>query len=494
IVKDALDSPLIGVSIVLKGTTQGVISDVDGRFALSAKQGDVLQISYVGYVTQEVKVDGNKLLQITMQEDLLNLEEVVVVGYGTQKKVNLTGSVSSVSSDALESRPITQASQALSGLVSGVTISQSSGSPGGDQATIRIRGLGTFSGAGCDPLVLIDGLSGSINDVDPNNIETITVLKDAASAAIYGTRAANGVILIETKRGKKGKIQVSYNGYVGVQRATELPDLLDSWDYATLKNEADINGGGSATYTDAEIELFRNGTDPDNYPNVNHMKDLVTSGSGFQTGHNVSFSSGTDRLSYMFSMGYLRHEGIVAKNDYTKYNFQLNVDNQILSNLSLKASFSGYTSQTNEPYTGDGDMNRMIGMSVRENAAIPGRKSDGTYGYQDLFCPEGWMDSQSFLQDNYKNLLAGVEVSWEPLKGLVLSGKVGYNYTTYYNKKYISELVFDENYTYSPNSLNVSNGNENLTTLQFLAKYGKTFNKEHRLDVMFGISQESFLG
>lgn len=188
------------------------------------------------------------------------MDEVVVVGYGTQKKVNLTGSVASITPETIENRPITQTSQALAGLTSGVTVSQSSGRPGGDQASIRIRGVGTFSGAGSDPLVLIDGLSASINDVDPNNIANISILKDAASSAIYGTRAANGVILIETKRGKKGVTQVAYNGYVGWQKATELPDFLDSWDYAIMRNEADKNSGLSATYDQNDIDKFRNGS------------------------------------------------------------------------------------------------------------------------------------------------------------------------------------------------------------------------------------------
>lgn len=490
-VKAANGESIIGANVKVTGTTIGCITDIDGNFTLEVPENAQLTVSYIGFQTQEVNVDRKSSISITLKEDAEILDEVIVVGYGTQKKVNLTGSVSSVSSDVLESRPITQASQALSGLASGVTVSQSSGRPGGDQASIRIRGMGTFSGAGSDPLVLIDGLAGSINDVDPNNIASISVLKDAASASIYGTRAANGVILIETKRGKKGKIQVSYNGYAGWQKATELPDFLDSWEYALMKNEADRNQDRAETYSTEQIELFRNGTDPDNYPNVNHLKDLVTSGSGFQTGHNVSFTSGGEKLSYMFSLGYLRQEGIVDKNDYTKYNFLFNVDNQILSTLSLKANFSGWTSQTNQPHTGDGDMSRMIGMSVRENATIPGRKSDGTYGYQDNFCPEGWMDSESFYEDNYKNFLAGIELEWEPLKSLIFSGKVGYNYSNYYNKKYVSELIYDENKIWSPNSLNVSNGNTTQLTLQFLARYGKTINN-HRFDVLLGASQETY--
>lgn len=416
VVKDTNGETIIGANVTVKGQSIGTITDIDGRFVIDAPADAVLQITYIGYTSQEINIGNKKELNIILKEDAKALDEVVVVGYGVQKKVNLTGSVSNVTRESIENRPITQTSQALAGLTSGITVSQSSGRPGGDQASLKIRGVGTFSSAGSDPLVLIDGLSGSINDVDPNNIESISVLKDAASAAIYGTRAANGVILIETKRGKKGTTQVSYNGYVGWQTATQLPDLLDSWDYAAMRNEADRNDGLSATYSQEDIQLFKDGTRPDKYPNVNHLKDLVTSGSGFQTGHNVTLSSGSEKLAYLFSIGYLHQNGIVEQNSYSKYNMQLNVDNQILNNLQLKANLSGYVSTINEPYTGDGDMSRMIGLAVREYAAIPGRKSDGTYGYQDLFCPEGWLDSDSFRKDNNKNFTGGTELVWEPLK------------------------------------------------------------------------------
>ena len=184
-------------------------------------------------------------ISISLSLTVSSLNDLVVVGYGTQRKVNLTGSVSSVSAADIADRPLTQTSQALAGLASGVTVSQGFGRPGNDGASIIIRGMGTFSSAGNSPLVLVDGLASSMNDVDPNNIKSISILKDAASAAIYGTRAANGVILIETKRGQTGKLQVGYNSYTGWQKLTELPDFLESWEYAQLRNEANTNAWAS---------------------------------------------------------------------------------------------------------------------------------------------------------------------------------------------------------------------------------------------------------
>ena len=491
-VVDDKGESVIGSNIKVKGENIGCVTDINGNFALDADDNSTLEVSYVGYLTQIVPVKGRNRLNIVMKEDLQGLDEVVVVGYGTQKKINLTGAVTSVTDKALDSRPITQSSQALAGLASGVTVSLSQGNPGSDGASIRVRGQGTFSSAGSDPLVLVDGLSASLDDVDPDNIKTISVLKDAASAAIYGTRAANGVILIETKRGQKGSMQVRYNGYVGWQKATELPEYVDSWDYAAMRNEADVNQGKTATFSNAEITKFKDGSDPDNYPNVNHLKDLVTSGSGFQTGHNVSFSGGGEKYTYLLSLGYLHQDGIVAQNSYDKYNFQFNVDNQLTRTLHLKADISGYTGVQKEPRSND-DFNTMIGYSVREPSIIAGRKSDGTYGYQDNYCPEGWMDSSSFTNNKSNQFMGGVEIEWNPFKNFYLSGKGGYKYYNYYNKDYVSELVYNANKTYTPNSLSVYNGWNSLVTLQALARYSYNINAHH-FNFLAGVSQEEYKG
>lgn len=243
-----------GVSVLLKGTQRGTISDESGRFSLSVPdESAVLVFSYVGYISREVVVGSQANLDITLQEDVALLDEMVVVGYGSQRKINLTGSVSSVGGEQISRRTVSQSSQLLQGVGSGLTVRQTSGEPGGDQASIQIRGMGTFSSAGNNPLILIDGVPGSINAVNPNNIENITVLKDAASAAIYGSRAANGVILVTTKEGVRGRMKVGYETFVGRQSPTELPQYVDSWVYAEMFNEARINEGQSIVYTDEEI-------------------------------------------------------------------------------------------------------------------------------------------------------------------------------------------------------------------------------------------------
>ncbi len=221
-VSDNTGVGLPGVSVVVKGTTTGVITDMDGKYSLSnVSENATLQFSFVGMKAQEIIVAGKSSINVTMVEDAIGLDEVVAIGYGTQKKVNLTGSIATVGGDEMIKRPVTNAAAMLQGNLSGVQITQNSGEPGNEGISIRIRGTGTFSSAGSDPLVLVDGVQGKLSDLNPNNIESISVLKDAASASIYGSRAANGVILVTTKTGKEGKISMEYSGNFGIHTPHE---------------------------------------------------------------------------------------------------------------------------------------------------------------------------------------------------------------------------------------------------------------------------------
>jgi TonB-linked SusC/RagA family outer membrane protein len=484
--------PVANASVTVKGTTKGTMSFEDGTFSLRVpSENATLVISALGYTNKEVAITpSTNSYTVSLEAVNNNLNEVVVVGYGTQRKVNLTGSVATVSAKDIENRPITQASQALAGLSTGVTVSQTSGQPGNNGAGIIIRGIGSY-GAGGGPLVLVDGLATSINDVDPNNIASISILKDAASASIYGSRAANGVILIETKRGKTGKLQVNYSGYAGWQKATNLPDFVPSWEYATLRNEANQNMGASAVYTDEEIQKFKDQSDPDNYPNVPHFKNLLTSGSGFQTSHNVAFMGGNDKNRYLFSATYLSQNGIVAENGYKRYNFMLNDDGKLTDNLTLKVSLNGYTADQHSPRQYDGGMNSMINFAVREGPVYAGRKSDGTYGYQDNYSPEAWLASNSFYQGTNNYFLGGADLSWQPFRGFTLTGKVGYNFWSYYNKDYASDFQFDANKYVGPNNLSVTAGQGTQLTLQSLATYNQTIG-EHAFSLLAGVSEEKY--
>lgn len=251
-VLDNNGEPIIGASVVEQGTKNGTVTDIDGNFVLnSSKENPTLDISYIGFISQQVKARSGATTNVTMKENAQSLEELVVVGYGSQKKVNVIGSIATVDSKSLEARSASDVSNMLTGQMSGVTITQTSGNPGQDGGTIRVRGVGSF-GATPSPLVLVDGMPGSLSDLSPDEIENISVLKDASSAAIYGSRAANGVVLVTTKRGKEGRTKVSYNGSVGFSKAAELPEMAHSYDYAKFYNMAI----GTDTYTAEDIFAF----------------------------------------------------------------------------------------------------------------------------------------------------------------------------------------------------------------------------------------------
>ncbi|MGE8381097.1 MAG: TonB-dependent receptor plug domain-containing protein, partial [Sphingobacterium sp.] len=278
----AEDGPLAGVTVSVKGTSVSTSTDANGAFSIKAKAGDILVVSSVGYKSKEVTVAGNTI-SIQLESDNSALEEVVVVGFAKQKKVNLTGAVQAITSKDLQDRPVTNVSSAIQGKFSGVTITQNSGQPGKDNGTIRIRGLGTINNA--NPLVIVDGIESSMNNINPNDIESVSVLKDGPSAAIYGSKAANGVILITTKKGGSGKPQLNYTGYAGIQDPTRLPEYMNAYDHAVILNEALKNEGKDTRFSAQDLELFKNGSDPDGHPNTDWL-GLLYKGSGFQQSHN----------------------------------------------------------------------------------------------------------------------------------------------------------------------------------------------------------------
>lgn len=489
VVVDVNGIPLVGVSIMEKGTTNGVVSDLDGNFKMKAADNGVLVVSYLGYSTREVVAKAGKTLQIVLKENTELLDEVVVVGYGTQKKVNLTGSVSAVSSKELANKPVTSTAQALAGLAPGLSVLQNSGRPG-TSANVKIRGTGTFSSAGTSPLVLIDGLSGNLDDVDPTDIESISFLKDAASASIYGNRAANGVILIETKKGKTGKTTITYNNSFGWQSPTELPDFLPSWEYAKYYNMAMVNMGRQEAYTQDQIQKYRDGSDPDNYPNVNHLKWLLETGSGFQHQHNIGVQGGNDKISYNLSVGYRNQEGMTANTNNERMTALFSMKSELAKGLSLNLNINAYNNKYKAPNGEPQSIDGMIGYAVREGPIFAGEKSDGSFGYQDNYSPEAWLNGESFVENISRNISASGQLTWNtPLKGLSLIGKMGANYYTNFNKSYRAETYFDDSKTVGPSSLYVNSGNNTYTTFEAMANYEQKL-KEHYFKLLVGTSVE----
>ena len=332
---DMNGEPVIGANIVEKGTTNGIITDVNGEFSLQVSPDAVLQISYIGYNTREVAVNNQSSITIKLTEDTQAIEEIVVVGYGVQKRENLTGAVSAIMGDDLMKRPVGQTSVALQGIAPGVTITQQSGQPGQDAGTIRIRGIGTLNDS--NPLVLVDGTAMDLNSVDPNIIESVSVLKDAASSSIYGSRAANGVILITTKRAKNKEFSVSYNGYAGWQTPTDLPDKVNAIDHMVMLNEAYRNVGRSPLYTDQYIQEYREKgpSDRDHYPDVDWQK-AVYNQYAFQQNHFFTLNGGTEKMKLLAAIGYYDQQGITPNTDYNRFTVRLNSDMQFTQRFSAK--------------------------------------------------------------------------------------------------------------------------------------------------------------
>lgn len=340
-VRNESGEPVPGATVAIKGTATGTITDIDGRFSLrDVDPQAMLLFSFVGMRSQELIPGDQAVLHVVLREEAIGLEEVVAVGYGTQKKVNLTGSVASVSGDDIAKRPVTNVETMLQGRMPGVQIVQNSGEPGNEDVSIRIRGTGTFSSAGSNPLVLIDGVQGELADLNPNNIGNISVLKDAASASIYGSRAANGVILVTTKVGQEGKVAMEYRGNFGIHTPTKLFDLVtNSAEYMTLFNEARVNSGlTSGLYTDDMIAAYRDATDRKLYPNTDWL-DLLFSPAPVQN-HNLTFSGGNRDTKFNVSLGYVNQEGIMKGFSYEKYNIRLNLTSKVNDKIQFGGNFA----------------------------------------------------------------------------------------------------------------------------------------------------------
>ena len=378
-VEDEL-GPVAGASVVVKGTTNGTVTDMNGNFILNAKKGDVIVISFIGYFTQEIKYNGEQSIHVNLKEDTQKLDEVIVVGYGVQKKANLTGCVTSISAEAIESRSVSSVSAALAGQIPGVTAVQSSGAPGSQSASITIRGKNSINGG--SPLVIVDGVPGSMNTIDPQDIESLTVLKDAASSAIYGVQAANGVILITTKKGKKGdRARINYSGSVAWSSPVTLLKFLGSADYAMLYNEAVKNENPNAIlpYSDQDIENYRNGTSPNT-----DWYDETFKSNALETYHNLSINGGSEKTNYNASLGYTRQDGLIEANTYDRFNGRISVDSDISKWLTAGLNVSGYRGVKNDSWEGYSTLRQYAN---RISPTIPVYNEDGTFYYSGLNNP-----------------------------------------------------------------------------------------------------------
>ena len=507
VINDAM-GPMAGVNVIEKGTTNGTITDLDGKFTLNVEPNATLVVSFIGYKDQEIKVGSQRNFTINMSEDTQALEEVVVVGYGVQKKVNLSGSVSSVDfEEQALSRPVTNVSNALAGMSAGVQVSQSSGRPGDDGSSIRIRGIGTLNNA--SPLVLIDGVEGTMDLVNPQDIENISVLKDAASSSIYGARAANGVILITTKKGKGGKLNVSYSGRLSIAKPTNLVEqVTDYADYMTLMNESFENLEMPNHFSQSTIDLWREKSKHPNELNENGVPNYVAFpntdwqeylfGNTLVNDHNISVNGGTDKLRILMSAGYLDNPGLVDRTGIKKYSLRANIEADIAKWLTVGTrTFASQQDQELGNFDNADNFMRQTTPGVYP-------EWNGKYGAPEA--PEesatansiGWFLNGQNGQQQKTNFNTTLYTTVKPIKGL--SWDFSLNYRRYWFDKEawtnpLEKVRFSDGKVMMPAtdpskmSTSFDTNNDYSYTIQNILRYNTTIAKDHDLGVMLGYEE-----
>lgn len=438
IVMDTHKEPLAGVNIVIKGKFQGCVTDINGNFNIVAPSNAILQISYIGYIPQEVKLRGESKLEITLHEDTKALDEIVVVGYGSKKKTSLTAAVSTLKSDDIKNLPTPNISNMLAGRVSGILAGQGGGQPGADGSQVFVRGIATTGQSA--PLCLVDGVQRDYTRIDPATIETFTVLKDAAAVAPYGMAGANGVILITTKKGKTGKPTVSYNGFFAMQNPTRIIKRLNSYEYAVAKNIADKNSNNPVTFTDEALEGYYKtvqnapDADPDRYPNSNAYDEYRQRNAPY-TGHTLSLSGGAENVNYYIALGYQYQEGMWSSASQQRYNVTANVETKPTRSTTISLKLNGWNQNIRQSQTDAwgtfGELFRYLPINVT-------RFSDGKLGADNVGTViEGTLYSGYKKSDETKiftQLTVDQELPF--IKGLSLKGIVSYDPTVTFYKNW----------------------------------------------------------
>lgn len=493
-VVDAAGEPVIGATIKELGTSNGTITDFNGNFVLKVGGASTLEVSYIGYKSQQVKPVAGQDLQLILKEDTEMLDEVVVVGYGTMKKSDLTGAVAAVNGDQLAARKTTQLSSALQGAIAGVTVTRSNNEPGAAAGSIKVRGVTTISDT--SPLVIVDGVPGSINDVAPNDVESISVLKDAASASIYGSRAAAGVIVITTKRAKEKDLSISYNFEYGLEIPTEQPEYVGVKRFLEGTNELRYNdnpsGGWNQAYSDDDVNNWETYhlTDPDKYP-ITNWRDLILKESAPRQTHTISVAGGSKAVKSNASFIYDKVDGLYADRYYERIMVRLNNDFTI--NKYLGATLDMYLKKTKNHrpnYTPFYEMRiaSMVYPAVWENGAY----ADGKNGCN----PYAKVNEGGSNDEWYTKVGGRAALNFTPIKGLKISGVISPDFAftkrkefkkavPYYSPENPDQIVGYMDGGYSTTKLSEARNDAYNVTIQGIINYDKTFGK-HGLNLMAG--------
>ena len=495
-------TPLPGVNVVIKGTTRGVTTDNDGFFDLKAEPGQTLVFSYTGFLPYEYHINNRQSnLTVSLEENISGLNEVVVTGFSEQKVKHLASSVGTVNLSNLNNKPITQLSQALQGGVTGIAVTQSSGLPGGDAAAIKIRGVGTFLGS--QPLILVDGVPFDMDKLDPNTIESITVLKDAAAASIYGARAGNGVILVTTKRGKAGKVDVQYNVYGGVQSSKYIPDFVDAPTYMRMVNEAQSNSGGDPIYTPDVISGTEKGDDPVKYPNT-RWNDMVFRKAANITNHNLTVSGGNSTARFLLSANYLDQDGMIENSTFSRGSIRANTSVDLRKNIVVYMDLFASRDRQTEPYAWGYGTTSLIGWAYKappniaaKYPANPDRPGYTYYGnYGESWNPVANLEKGGLTEKLRDEVLINLRPKWELVPGLSLKGQFSYRVSSGADKEDRDGYIFFDYFTNQKTGRDFDvvkiAGPSDRSSYYYVGSnldYDKTFNN-HRVNIIAGYSKE----
>ena len=447
-VSDQTGASVPGATVLVKGTTIGVVTDMDGTYTLNnVPEKATLQVTFIGMKGQDVLVNGRSTINITLEAAVTDIDEVVVVGYGTQKRANVVGAVSSVDGEKLQAMASANVSNAISGLIPGATVIQQTGEPGQMSPRIMIRGRTTVNSDGSRmsnrsetaPLVVIDGVPGrSMDEIDPNDIASLSVLKDA-SAAIYGSQAANGVILITTKSGKDGKPRLSYQFYEGAMTPTVIPETTNAADYATMLSEYQVSKGSARTYSDQDIELYRNGLDPWKHPNTNWYSDLIKTWTT-TTRHNITLDGGANGMKYYVSFGFKSDDAFykASSTKYKQYNVRTKLEMPVTDWLKTGVEIAGFLNNRIYPYK---SADAIVGQATRLLPTTWSFWPNGQPG-PDIEYGDNPVETSTFSagkndQKTYRVLSTfSATISVPFVKGLSFTGSYNYDLTNYYNKAF----------------------------------------------------------
>ena len=501
-VVDTDGEPVIGAGVMVVGKSLGTITDENGRWTLEVPNPNVsLEFSSMGYNTVVVAVAGKTVINVTLSADSQFLDEVVVVGYGTQKKVNLTGSVAMIGSEEMAARPISNVTSGLQGMLPGVTVVNATGEPGNSNTTIRVRGIGTIGNA--NPLILIDGVEGDLSAINPEDIESVSVLKDAASASIYGARAANGVLLVTTRNLSKAaeKTSVNFGAYYGIQTPTALPEMCDAIEFMTLDNEARQNVGTAAAWNEDQFNKVQNNTDPNYFGNTDWLSQVMNKYAP-QQNYNLTINGSVGSSGYMMSYRYFDQDGLTAgtSTGEQRHNVRFKLNTKLLDILTLTSNVSYTTRKVTSPVNSLTSGGGAIYTAMRIAPNVPVYYTDGTWAYGG-----GNTNPVAILNDGGRSITNSEDFSLQEV--LRLDIMKGWNVTATYNltsynslrdilKKTIRFVNPEDNSVFdyaSPNSLKNIDVKNTQQTFILQSNFDFSFDK-HNVSGVAGMSQEWYEG